>query len=282
MRQITELPEEQKDMVKISTYTANKSEKAAQKPARINFYLIGFIVLPLVLFVLSATAADDTKTNLYAKNYKAQNANNLKSANPNVETQMFVSNHKEEDNIRMLEDGYDLMGTTGFEAGNVAPELALAHGKAIKADMVLVYSKYGNTKTPDSKMQMIREAAKTKKEITEADIAEEDIKYNYFASYWAKLPMPLMGVHVIKLVQSTDDGPKPETGLKVIAVIKDSAAEKANLMKGDVLMQLGDAKMDQPDDLFAAVKRYQGQTIPVMYERAGEAVSETITIGSRK
>lgn len=281
MRQTTELPNEQKDMVTISKYKANAEDTMKQKTTRINFYLIGFIVLPVILFALSATAADSNQENLYAKNYKAQNANNLKSSNPNVETQMFVSNHKEDDNIRMLESGYDLMGTTGFEAGNVSPELALAHGKAIKADTVLVYSKYGNTKTPDAKMQMIREAAKNKKEITEADIAVEDVKYNYFASYWAKLPMPLMGVHVIKLVQSTDDGPKPEAGLKVIAVIKESAAAKANLVKGDVLLQLGEAKMDQPDDLFAAVKRYQGQTIPVMYERGGEAISEMITIGSR-
>jgi membrane-associated protease RseP (regulator of RpoE activity) len=282
MRDITELPNDQKDMIKISKYNAESELQPNAKNIKINMYLVGFIILPILLFVLSATAAETSQENLYAKHYKAQNANNLKSSNPNVDTQMFVSNRKEDDNIRMLESGYDLMGTTGFEAGNVPPELALAHGKAIKADMVLVYSKYGNTKTLDSKMQMIREAAKNKKEITEADIAEEDIKYNYFASYWAKLPMPLMGVHVIKLVQSRDDGPKPEAGLKVIAVIKESAAAKANLMKGDVLLQLGEAKMDQPDDLFAAVKRYQGQTIPVIYERGGEAVSETITIGSRK
>lgn len=282
MRHITELPTEQKNMVNISKYKAIAALQSKQKNTRSHLYLLGFVILPILFFVLNANAADGNQENLYAKHYKAQNANNLKSSNPNVETALFVSNHKEDDNIRMLESGYDLMGTTGFEAGNVSPELALAHGKAIKADTVLVYSKYGNTKTSDSKLQMIREAAKSKKELTEADLALEDVKYNYFASYWAKLPMPLMGVHVIKLVQSTDSGPKPEDGLKVIAVIKDSAAAKANLVKGDVLLQLGDAKMDKPDDLFAAVKRYQGQTIPVMYARNGDEVSETITIGSRK
>lgn len=284
MQDITELPKEQQDMINI---TINKSnhKKPSGAPSRINFYLIGFIVLPIILFVIGATAAENTSVNaqenLYAKNYKAQNENNIKSANPNVETEMFVSNHKEEDNINMLESGYDLMGSSGFEAGNILPELALQHGKAIKADTVLVYTKYGNAKTPDAKMQIIREAAKMKKELSEADLAEEEVKYKYYASYWAKLPMPLMGVHVIKLIQSTEKGPKPEPGLKVLAVIKDSAAAKANLLKGDVLIKLGDAKMDKPDDLYAAVKRYQGQTIPVMYTRGEDEMSETITIGRR-
>lgn len=259
--------------------------QAKQKNRRSPLLWLGLLMISPIFLAIHASAAElQTKDaeNLYAKHYKAQNENNLKSANPHVDTQMFVSNHKEEDNIRMLENGYDLMGTAGFEAGNVSPELALAHGRAIKADTVLVYSKYGNTKTPDSKMQMIREAIKTKGEVTEADLIEEPVKYNYYASYWAKLPMPLMGVHVIKLVQSTNDGPKPEDGLKVIAVIKESAAAKAHLVKGDVLLKLGDAVMNQPDDLFAAVKRYQGQTIPMLYARAGDEMTGTITIGNRK
>lgn len=242
--------------------------------------LTAVMIVASVLFVGHLQAADSV--NLYEKNYKAQNQNNLKSLSPNPDTKMFVSNHNDVDNITMMEDGYDMMGTSGFEAGHVSADLALIHGKKIKADTVLVYSKYSSAKTPDSKMQLIKEAMKNKGEVTEKDLAAEEEKYNYYASYWAKLPPPVMGVHVIKLVQVTNDGSKPEPGLKSIAVIKESPAAKAGMLKGDVILKLGDVKMDKSDDLFAAVKRYAGQTVPVEFERNGEVIATTIALNARK
>jgi len=279
------LENEQPTMIVVSKYSPiselnSQSNAEFVKKISKGLILISFLAIGSVFFAANIHAADNV--NLYAKNYKAQNQNNLESLSANPDTKMFVSNHKDEDNIAMMEDGFDMMGTSGFEAGNVSADLALAYGKSIKADTVLVYSKYGSAKTPDSKIQLIKEAMKTKGEVTAKDLEPEEEKYNYYASYWAKLPTPLMGVHVIKLVQNTDNGPKPEAGLIVIAVIKESAAAKASLVKGDVLLMLGDAVMDQPDDLFAAVKRYAGQTIPVVYERAGDEVTKNITIGSRK
>lgn len=279
------LENEQPTMIVVSKYSPiselnSQSNADFVKKVSKGLILISFLAIGSVFFAANIHAADNV--NLYAKNYKAQNQNNLKSLSANPDTKMFVSNHKDEDNIAMMEDGFDMMGTSGFEAGNISADLALAYGKSIKADTVLVYSKYGSAKTPDSKIQLIKEAMKTKGEVTAKDLEPEEEKYNYYASYWAKLPTPLMGVHVIKLIQSTDNGPKPEAGLIVIAVIKESAASNASLVKGDVLLKLGDAVMDQPDDLFAAVKRYAGQTIPVVYERAGDEVTKNITIGSRK
>ena len=204
--------------------------------------LIGLLTIAAFFMSAQSIAAEGATVNLYEKNYKAQNANNIKSLNPNVQTEMFVSNRKEDDNIRMLEEGYDLMGTTGFTAGNVSPELALQFGKTIKADTVLVYSKYGSEKTNDSKMQLIREAAKNKTEVTEADLAATETQYNYFASYWAKLPTPLMGIHVIKLVQTTKEGPKPEAGLQLIAVIVGSPAAKSRLSPRRCVADIGRCK----------------------------------------
>ena len=245
------------------------------------FILMSLLAVGSLFFVANIYAADGA-VNLYQKNYKAQNQNNLKSLSSNPDTKMFVSNHKEEDNIAMMEDGYDMMGTSGFEAGNVSADLALQHGKNIKADTVLVYSKYSSAKTPDSKIQLIKEAMKKKGEVTEQDLAGEEEKYNYYASYWAKLPTPLMGVHVIKLIQVTDSGPKPDAGLKTIAIIKESPAAKAGLLKGDVILTLADVKMDKSDDLFATVKRYAGKTVPIELERNGEVIKTTIALNSRK
>ena len=67
--------------------------------------------------------------------------------------------------------------------------------------------------------------------------------------------MPLLGVHVVKLrklltnqqaaTASANEELPEEPGLKVIAVIKSSPAAEANILRGDVLMKVGDATVNQ-------------------------------------
>jgi hypothetical protein len=236
----------------------------------------------LLVFSASASAAD----NLYAQNYKAQNTANLVSLQANPDTKMYVSNHKDDDNISMLESGYDMMGTSGFEAGEVPAELALQHGKAIKADTVLVYSKYGSAKTAASKIAVIKESAKKNGGVVDPkDMVDEPTQYKYFASYWAKLPPPLLGVHIIKLVpKNTDDEDKAaaaNNGLKILAVIKDSPAEKAGLMRGDVLYKIGATVLNKPEELSPAVRQLQGQNVAIEYARDGAKAITTAQINKR-
>jgi hypothetical protein len=255
-------------------------------------YVMLFSGLALLCLMSSLSFAGDTKVNsvnLYEKNYKEQNPQQLKSLSPNPDTKMYVSNHKDEDNISMLESGYDLMGSSGFTAQDVPADFALQHAKKIKADTVLVYSKYGSAKTKQSKMAFIKEKAKKSGgEIDAKDLEEQDTEYDYYASYWAKVPMPLFGVHIVKLNMVSQD---PETdeikkvaqkGLKILAVIKESPAAKAAILKGDDLLKMGEADINKPDDLFAAVKRYQGQTIPVIVKRGEQEMTMSVTLNARK
>lgn len=270
---------------------ANKSVASALpmrniKNKKIVAGLMLFSLLGLA-YLLGATQVYAADVNLYAKNYKEQNSNHLKSKSANPDTQMFVSNHKDEDNITMLERGYDMMGSSGFDAADVSADQALQHGKAIKADTVLVYSKYGSAKTGAGKMELIKEAAKNGGEIDAKDLKEEPTVYAYYASYWAKLPTPLLGVHIIKLIKASNNEQERAKnaavkGLKIIAVIKESPAEKANIVKGDTLLKIGDVDLVKPDDLFAAVKRYEGQTVPVELERGGADMKISVALNSRK
>lgn len=242
------------------------------------------ILLGLMLVVslnLQAFAAD----NPYEKNYKAQNVGNLVSLQADPDTKMYVSNHKDKDNISMLENGYDMMGTTGFEAGEVSSELALQHARAIKADTVLVYTKYGAAITAASKIDTYKEAAKKNGgEIDEKDVVEDDVKYKYFASYWAKLPPPLLGVHVVKLVRpATEEGDKKQElkGLNVLAVIKGSPAEAAGIERGDMLLKLNDTELSKAEELAKVVRQYQGKTVKIVYERDGQPATVDATINQR-
>ncbi len=242
------------------------------------------ILLGLMLTLLcnlQAFAAD----NPYEKNYKAQNTGALVSLQVNPDTKMYVSNHKDKDNISMLENGYDMMGTTGFEGGEVPAELALQHAKAIKADTVLVYTKYGAARTAASKIDTYKEAAKKNGgEIDEKDLIEDDIKYKYFASYWAKLPPPLLGVHVIKLARSADEeNPQKQLlkGLNVLAVVKGSPAEAAGIERGDMLLKVNDTELNKAEELAKIVRQYQGKSVTIAYERDGDAKTAQATLNTR-
>lgn len=239
-------------------------------------------MLTVALFALSFIQAIQTvqaAENLYEKHYKAQNTSNLKSMQANPDTKMYVSNHYDDDNISMLETGYDMIGSSGFEAGSITPDLALAHAKSIKADVVLVYSKYASKKSALSKLEMIKEAAKTTGEI-EPEVMEEDEVYKYYASYWAKLPMPLLGLHVIKLKhkEKNSDTVVEEDGLKVLAVIKGSPAFKAGLKRGDVLLSLAEVALQHPQALSQVAIQNKGKSVDIAYERNGRVMQSKATL----
>jgi membrane-associated protease RseP (regulator of RpoE activity) len=239
------------------------------------------LVGALVAFCLQTVHAEE---NLFAKNYKEQNNGNLKSMQVNPDTKMYVSNHYDEDNISMLEDGYDMIGSSGFEAGSIKPDMALEHARSIKADVVLVYSKYASKKSSLSKLELIKEAAKTTGEIDPESLnSQDDEQYKYYASYWAKLPMPLLGLHVIKLSHKDKDTGKSveEDGLKVLAVIKQSPAFKAGLKRGDVLLKMGAMDLQTPAQLSQAAMKYAGKQVEISYKRDEESKTTNATLNNR-
>lgn len=255
-----------------------------QKTRSFKWMLASLLTIGTLFMATKLLAAE----NLYEKNYKAQNTGNLASLQANPDTKMYVSNHKDDDNISMLENGYDMMGTTGFDSGEISPDLALQHAKAIKADTVLVYSKYGSAMTASSKVSTYKEAAKKNGGvIDEKDLVEDNVQYKYYASYWAKLPTPMLGVHIIKLVKPSEDEDdkvkKDELpGLNVLAVIKGSPAEAAGLKRGDTLLKINEAELNKAEELSGVVRKLQGQKVAITYQHEGEVKTTQATINTRK
>ncbi len=259
-----------------NNYPRNKVGASAKaidlKKAKLKWILISLLAMGTLLIATELFAAE----NPFEKNYKAQNNTNLVSLQAKPDTKMYVSNHKDDDNISMLENGFDMMGSSGFVTGEAPADLALQHAKIIKADTVLVYTKFGSAKTVASKIALIKEAAKKGGGVVEdKDLKEEPTQYDYYASYWAKLPAPLLGVHIIKLVLFAEDeeeaaaNKKINTGLKILAVIKDSPAAKAGLKRGDTLYKIDNVELNKPEELSSAVQKHQGQNVAIEFERAG-------------
>jgi len=234
------------------------------------------------LFSLSIFAEE----NLFEKNYQTQSPKGFKSFADAPDTKIMRGWAKETDNIKMLEDGYDLMGFTGFTSKNLPPELALTHGQAIQADMVLIYDRQLNENTRATAIKRARESILTQQLdkdgntteiiIDEKDLADPNAMYEFYASYWVKLPKPTFGTHFIKLTNQNTDEQNP--GIQIIAVIKDSPAAVAGIMRKDSITAVNDEKVNDPSEFIKIIQKNKGKKIKVSFLRAGEEKTVMVDI----
>jgi C-terminal processing protease CtpA/Prc len=238
-----------------------------------------FKLIFVILNLLSALAFAE-ETNLFQVNYLTQSNDSLHSLQKKPDTKIYAGMNKEKDNIRMLEDGYDLMGTSAFQGPFTEPNQALKHAQSIEADVVLVYDRKINEMTRTERLRQIhaemKKSSKSEKnsviEVSEADLQDKNSKFDFYATYWAKLPQPILGLHVIKLIKKNSDTKekKEEAGLKVIAVIKDSPAFKSGIQKGDVILVLNDVNTESPEEFAKSVFKQQGNKVKIKYARDNE------------
>ena len=231
----------------------------------LRYSLLGLILAGNVMMV-NLTMAEDKQSledivaneNFFTSSFVESKPSNAKRILSNTAPKIYAGTDKLADKQRMEERGFELIGYSDFKAGSVAPDLALPQAQKVHAELVLVYSERADQVAASAKIQQLREAKKTGQAPVDAGLS-----YAYFASYWAKLAKPSMGVHV-KVPEKDDD---VKDGLLVMVVIDESAAEKAGLMKDDYLISIGDVQLLKVTDLTKAVNQYAGKEVDVTFVR---------------
>ena len=226
--------------------------------------LLRYSLLGLIL-AANVSMAEDKQSleavvaseNFFSSSFVESKPSNAKRIVSDATPKIYAGTDKVADKHRMEERGFELIGYSDFKAGSVAPELALPQAQKVHAELVLVYSERADQVSASAKIQQLREAKKTGQAPVEAGAS-----YAYFASYWAKLAKPSLGVHV-KVPEKGDDS----EGLKVLVVLDGSAAEKAGLLKDDYLVSIGDIQLLTVTDLSKAVNQYSGKTVEMAYVR---------------
>jgi hypothetical protein len=224
--------------------------------------------------------------NPYATSYVSREAPTVALQPDPDGPKVYRGNVKEDDYQKMLENGFDLLGYSSFDAGDVPPQLLTEQAKKVKADVVLVYTKLTGAMPSSIKIQQMREQAK-QAESTPVEsnpgldkmgklLPAVTASYSYFAAYWVKLAPPIIGVHV--KAPAKDEN---ATGLIVQAVIKQSPAEKAGLQASDIIVSIGDVTLDKPVALTQAAQRYAGQTVELAYERNGMLNKTPMTLNNK-
>ena len=244
-------------------------------------YLNTFIAA--VFFISANLIAEE---NLFEKNYVLQSPEGFKSFEQNPDTKIMRGWDKDTDNVMMLENGYDFMGFSGFVSTNLPPSIALEHGQNIKADLILIYDRQINEGDRASQFKQARRKAIEEKrvkdfgkvteiEITEEDLVDPNVMYDFYASYWVKLPKPTFGTHFIELGKG--ENRENAEGVQVIAVIKGSAAAKAGILRNDSITSINGQKVTTPDELISLIRKHKGSDIDVGYMRNGKS---SVTVAS--
>jgi S1-C subfamily serine protease len=90
-----------------------------------------------------------------------------------------------------------------------------------------------------------------------------------------------VGTQAVRLPDAIVRAASQPTGLLVSSVQPGSAAERAQLLLGDVLLKLGSVTLSDAGALQAGLEETEGQTLPLSVLRAGAVLSLAVTPGAR-
>ncbi|MCL2760764.1 MAG: PDZ domain-containing protein [Desulfuromonadales bacterium] len=248
-------------------------------------------VVMVMLLMLIAAGCTTMGGNGYAEYYHDRTGGIDVTTNPDVipyndepkqfEPKTLKGKNSDEDNQLMLEDGYLLLGFSSFNARYEYDSNAMKHGKDIHAEIVVCcYSKYTGTKT--GTMPIVRTYTHGN-QIHYKTIYEPYTynTYDFYASYWAKLKPPILGLQVIDLNDEQRKELNSNKGVAVLAVIKGSPAFMADLLKGDIIRKIGDINLYDAQTFQYAEQKYNGQKVNIIYMRDGMEAEKEIQFNKR-
>lgn len=235
----------------------------------------------ILIFCVIFCAGCATLENPYSKWYQDRTGGIDITKSPAVilptgEPQIFSGNDVDKDAQKMFEDGYNLLGFSSFNAGEVDRGKLIAQARKVKAEIVVFYSQYTNTLSgvvpltlPDNHTMTTTysgmgntngniygsgggwasyhgtsnafgQATTTIYDTKTTYIPYSQNRYDYMASYWIKMKKPIFGVMAVDLTSEQRTKIGTNKGAFVNIVVKDSPAFIADIFKGDIITKLND------------------------------------------
>jgi hypothetical protein len=213
---------------------------------------------------------------------------------------LMVSDAITTENWKMYEQGYIMVGFSKFDGADVDTKLALTQAKTIGADVALVQKKYAKTLTetvtvtqwPPDETTEVRERTTTPRgkpierrvEITTSRgpetvyVPKQVDYYEHSATYWRKLEKPVFGAFVQDLSDDQKQKLQSNHGLVVRAVMTDSPAHDADLLKGDIIVKLDGQPAPSAQKFYAETHAKAGQQITLSILRGTAAFDRRIKL----
>jgi len=223
--------------------------------------------------------------------------------NPNIiaptdKPKLIQGSNIENDETRMLEDGYSLIGVSSFNAANVNQNSATEQAKKVHADTVIVYSQY--TETVSGSMPLTVPNTQTTYHSgniygsgggfanysgtsttygTQTTYVPYNIRrYDYLATYWVKHNLPRLGIYFEDLTDELRKKVESNKGVYIIAVMKDSPAFNADLLKDDIIRKLNNTEIIDKKHFANLIAENKGQRIELEIFRNEKTIIKQIQL----
>ena len=256
---------------------------------------------PLVLVLLVLLAAC---VNPYQKFYQGvadarTQPTYLASTQP---LQVYSSSDFNRDGLELLRRGYSYIGRSAFNAGmnRVSEGQLREQAERVGAQVVLVASQY--THTVSGAVPLTLPTTSTTTASGTATVVGSGgsasiygsgsattygsqtvvIPYSvdradFAALYFVKTRMNL-GLVVVPLEDSVRIRLQTNSGVRVLVVVEGTPAFGADVLPGDVLLQMGDDRVQSREHYSQLVDRYKGQHITLRLDRGGHQVLKEVTL----
>lgn len=224
---------------------------------------------------------------------------------PTGEPKVFRGSSPKADALKMMEDGYALLGYSSFNGGTIDQNGAIAQAKKVHAAVVILYAKYTNTTSgaipltlPETRTSSTTmtgsvygsggyanytgNAYTTTYGSRTTYIPYSTRHYDYFASYWIKLKSPIFGTYLRDVPQDARRKDGSNKGMLIYAIVRGSPAFEANIIEGDVLRAIGSDEINDKAEFHKALIDYQGRKVAVRLYRDGKKIMKMVQLGTRK
>ena len=100
------------------------------------------------------------------------------------------------------------------------------------------------------------------------------------ASFWRQLKPTIFGVRYSPIPEDIRIVAQRNTGAYVSAVIQDSPAFKANILAGDIIIQIADTPITNMQETSEPLRVHAGEKIPIKVIRNGQTLDIDVQLNN--
>ncbi len=211
---------------------------------------------------------------------------------------LLEGSNLEQDAYNMLENGYGNLGFSNFNAGEIDQKQAIEQAKKIHADTVIVYRQYTDTLSgsmpltlPDTQTSYHSgsiygsgggfatfSGTSTTYGTQTTYVPYHVRRYDYLATYWIKFKPSRLGIHFDDLTPELRDKIESNKGIYVVAVVKNSPAFNADLLRNDIIRKFNDIDVNDVAHFSKLLSEYIESNIRLEIIRNGKFIIKNILL----
>lgn len=199
------------------------------------------------------------------------------------------------DILAMRENGYLMVGYSNFNAANESDSNLVSQARRVRATHVIAYQEYTNTRSGSTPLVLPgvpqqqttyhsgsvygsggyggysgTSTTTVPGQPMVTSIPYNVRRYDFLATYWVRGVKPAFGIQIDRLSDETRQRLGTNRGCEVTIVVNDTNAYFADVLRGDVLVEVAGESVSSVEQCLSALERSRGRTVGMVFVRGAE------------